>query len=191
MKKILKIANVLWVLFFIGFMVYMLMTGFNTMKLSKILIVLCIVPIIMVPYFVDRIFSYKIAEGVVFLYYLFIFLSLVLGSILGFYSKIWWFDLFTHFSSGILTSYIAYVILLKNNITRKNNRFFWFLFILVFTIAIAGCWEFFEFICDIMFHQDAQKVIPSGVTDTMTDMLIATGGGIVSVIYCWFFSPNK
>ena len=45
-------------------------------------------------------------------------------------------------------------------------------------------WEFFEFGLDTFTGSNVQWVIETGVTDTMTDMLIAFAGSILfSVVY--------
>ena len=107
LKKILQVFNSLLYVFFICFMVYMLITSYSTMKLSQILQLLCIFPLIMVPYVLDKIKGYQIDEKLIFFYYLFLLFALVMGSILKVFYQIWWFDLFTHFLSGILTSVFA------------------------------------------------------------------------------------
>lgn len=172
-------------------MVYMLISSYDTMKLSKILTVLCILPLIMVPYLLDKIKVYHMDEVLIFFYYLFLLLALVMGSLLKFYYKIWWFDLFTHFVSGLMTSIIAFIILQENKLVKKKYRGFGFIFILVFTISIAAGWEYFEFICDKLFHGDAQWVVETGVNDTMTDMLIATLAGLLSSIYYLYYLHKK
>ena len=58
------------------------------------------------------------------------------------------------------------------------------IFIIIFTLAIAGLWEFFEFFSDLILKGDAQRVVTSGVTDTMTDMIAAFISSIIfSCIY--------
>ena len=136
-------------------MAYMLISSYDTMKLSKILTVLCILPLIMVPYILDKIKVYHMDEVLIFFYYLFLLLALVMGSILKFYYKIWWFDLFTHFISGLMTSIVAFILLQENKLVKKKYKWIGFLFILMFTIGIAACWEYFEFTCDKLFHSDA------------------------------------
>lgn len=131
-------------------------------------------------------------EVLLFFYYIFLLLSLVLGSILDYYCKIWWFDLFTHFISGILTSIIAFIILQENGLIRQDNKRFCVLFFIIFTIGIAGCWEYFEYFCDKIFGADCQYVKESGVDDTMTDMLIATLASIfVSIYYLYYMNKKK
>lgn len=191
LSKILRAVNYLLILFLVGFMVFMLITEATTLPIAKLLTVFCIIPLIMVPYFIDKIFSYQMGNFINFFYYLFLILALVFGSILNFYDKIWWFDLFTHFVSGVLCSIVAFILLKENNIIKKNNKLFCFIFILMFTIGIAAGWEYFEFFCDKIFDGDAQWVIETGVNDTMTDMLIASLGGIISGFYYLFYVKRK
>lgn len=191
MKKILRLVNSLLFVFFICFMVYILISSYNTLSLSKLLTVFCILPLIMIPFLLDKLRWYHMNEILIFIYYLFLILALVLGSILGVYHKIWWFDLFTHFLSGIITSILAFIILEKNKFVNKNNKLFCLIFILFFTISIATCWEYFEFTSDKLFKIDVQLVAKTGVDDTMTDMLIATLGGIVSDIYYFYYICKK
>lgn len=191
LKKLLKVVNSLLFVFFICFMVYMLISSYDTMKLSKILTVLCILPLIMVPYLLDKIKVYHMDEVLIFFYYFFLLLALVMGSILKFYYKIWWFDLFTHFISGLMTGIIAFILLQKNKLVNKKYKWFGFLFILVFTMSIACSWEYFEFITDKLFQSDAQWVAKTGVDDTMTDMLIATLAGLLSSIYYLYYLHKK
>ena len=119
MKKIIKLLNSCLFVFFICFTVLMFL-NFNDLKISKILLVLCILPVIMLPYILDKIKIYHMDEVLLFIYYIFILLSLILGSILGFYHKIWWFDLLCHFRSGCLTVIVAFVVLQKNHLVHIN-----------------------------------------------------------------------
>lgn len=191
MKKLLKVVNSLLFVFFICFMVYILISSYGTIKLLKILTVLCILPLIMVPYLLDKIKVYHMDEVLIFFYYFFLLLALLMGSILNFYYKIWWFDLFTHFISGFMTSIIAFILLQKNKLVSNKYKWFGFLFIIVFTMSIACFWEYFEFICDKLFQSDAQWVVKTGVDDTMTDMLIATLAGFLSSIYYLYYLRKK
>jgi uncharacterized membrane protein YjdF len=57
------------------------------------------------------------------------------------------------------------------------------LFAFVFAIALGTLWEIFEFAMDQIFGLEMQKPMfgdPSGLTDTMWDMIVnAIGAGIV------------
>lgn len=191
MKKTLRIINSLLFVFFICFMIYILISSYNTLKLSKLLTVLCIFPLVMLPYILDKLKWYHMDEILIFIYYVFLLLALILGSILGLYYKIWWFDLFTHFLSGIMTSILAFIMLKENKIADKKHKSFCLIFILFFTIAIATCWEYFEFISDKLLKSDVQWVAKTGVDDTMTDMLIASFGGVITSIYYLYYISVK
>lgn len=187
LKIILKAVNKVLFVFFICITIY----TFFTNRLN-LLIGLCILPLIMVPYLLDRIKVYHMDEVLVFFYYLLILLSLFFGSILKFYYKIWWFDLLVHFISGILSSIVAFIIIKENKLINNKYKWFNFIFIIIFTISVAACWEYGEFFCDKIFKTDSQWVFNSGVDDTMTDMLIATLSGILSSCYYLFYiKKNK
>lgn len=191
MKKLLKVVNRLLFIGFICFTVYMLISSYDTMNLTKMLTVLCIIPLIMVPYLLDKIKVYHMDEVLLFFYYVFLLLSIVIGSIFKFYYKIWWFDLFTHFISGIVTSIVAFILLEKNKLVNKKYRWFGFLFIVIFSVCVAVIWEYLEFFSDKLFDSDSQWVFQTGVDDTMTDMLIATFAGIISSIYYLYYLKKK
>lgn len=191
LKKILKLVNSLLFVFFICFVVYMLISSYDTLGLTNILTVLCILPLIMVPYLLGKIKVYHMDEVLIFFYYFFLLLALVMGSVLKFYYRIWWFDLFTHFISGAMTSIIAFILLKENGFVKKKYKWIGFIFIILFTISAAVCWEYFEFFCDKLFQSDSQWVMATGVDDTMTDMLIATLAGILSSFYYLYYLYKK
>lgn len=192
MKKILKIINSILFVSFICVAVYILISSYNTLELSKLLTILCVFPLIMVPYFLDKLKWYNMNESLIFVYYIFLLISLLFGSILNFYYKIWWFDLFAHFLSGVLAGLVAFIILKENKLVNKKYKLFNFIFILAFSISIAACWEYFEFASDKLFNIDVQWVAKTGVDDTMTDMLIETLGGIMmSCYYLYYMSKKK
>lgn len=160
-------------------MFYQFIFHFSTMQVSKMLTTASILPIIMIPYLLDKIFHYQMKEGLQLGYYLFILISLALGSVLGLYHKIAWFDLLAHFLTGIVSSLASLIILQKYNLIQKKNAGFIFIFMIVFALGIASGWEFFEFFSDKIFGGDTQYVKLTGVDDTMEDMLIALGGSIL------------
>lgn len=131
-----------------------------------------------------KVLKYEISEIIKFLYFLFMFMALVLGSIYNFYRMISWFDLLVHFTSGILISMIALIVLKKFNLLQNNLLIFNIIFITVFSITIGFFWELLEFFSDKLLKTDAQWVLLTGVDDTMTDMLIAFSS---SLIFCMFY----
>ena len=140
--------------------------------------------VLLIPRIMGKIFKIKITSAMELLYVLFIILAQFLGSVVNLYNKIWWYDLFAHFLSGILTSVLSLVVLNWFGVYNRKNKWFNFLFIISFTLMIASIWEFMEFGTDTFFGMNVQHSIETGVRDTMEDMLVAfLGSLIVSISY--------
>lgn len=136
---------------------------------------------ILIPYILNKLFKLDINEYLIFVWILFIFMAHYLGVICGLYNKWQYFDKITHTLSGILSSGVALLVLEK---IKSKNVLFNIVFILSFTWLCAGLWEVFEFTCNILVGGDAQRVVETGVSDTMWDMLVAFFGSLfVSIIY--------
>lgn len=138
------------------------------------------------PYIFQKLFKIKLSEGFTAVWVIFIFMAHYLGASMFCYSIIPYFDKVTHTISGILTAYIAMTIL---DYKKVKGVVFNILFIVAFSWMCAGLWETFEFVCDNLFHGDAQLVAETGVTDTMGDMLVAFAGSIVFSI--WYVFQTK
>lgn len=123
-----------------------------------------------------------------FLFYLFCFGAVELGSALDAYDWISWWDLLLHGLSGAL---IALVGLLVYNGLRHNHgdlpkdeQKLAVLFMNLAATTSAALWEYYEFMLDTFFGFDAQYSA-AGVGDTMTDMMICTVGGLC--LSLWFY----
>lgn len=133
------------------------------------------------PYILNKFFKLNISDYLIFIWIIFIFMAHYLGATLDFYNKWLLFDKITHFISGVLSGGVGALILEKE---KSKGLLFNILFILSFTWFCAGIWEVFEFTCDFFFHGNAQKVLQTGVSDTMWDMIVAfIGSIIVSFVY--------
>ncbi len=183
MNKILNYLNMLLVVFLTSFMFYKLIFFASTMTTSKILTTLCIIPIIMVPYLLDKIIGYHMSETLKLLYYLFVIIALILGSLCGWYYKISWFDLLAHFLSGIVSSVGTLIFLNHKKLLKKEHLTLTIIMILAVSTLVASGWEFFEYFSDKIFGGDTQWVQETGVNDTMSDMLIAFLGSTIFSIY--------
>lgn len=135
-------------------------------------------------YIIQKIFKIKINSAINFIYISFIFIAHFLGVICELYNYIYWFDKFAHFISGIITSLVAIYILTKLN--NKNSIFINILYIIAFTLMIASLWEIFEYLSSYYFNVDPQKVVLTGVNDTMGDIIVAFLGSIL-VSICYYF----
>lgn len=136
----------------------------------------------LVPTMVRKILHLKISYTMELVYLLFIIFGHFIGSILGIYNEIPHYDKIMHTLSGVLTSFVAIIVLNNINQYKFKNVIFNIVFMIVFSLAIAGIWEIFEFTNDILFQADAQRVAISGVDDTMLDMIVALFGSILVCI---------
>ena len=57
-------------------------------------------------------------------------------------------------------------------------------------MLIASIWEVFEYLSSYYFNVDPQKVILTGVTDTMGDMIVALFGSIL-VCSSYYFEHQE
>ena len=138
------------------------------------------------PYIIKKIFKLNISEYLIFIWIIFIFLAHYLGATLELFFKWYMFDKVTHFMSGILSGGVGILILEK---VECKKLLFNMLFILSFTWFCAGMWEVFEFTCNYLFGGDAQRVVLTGVSDTMWDMIVAFLGSII-VCFVYYFKKK-
>lgn len=156
------------------------------------LIRLSIIPVILLPYLLKNLFKIKISNMSVSIYIIFIFLGHFLGSIVNLYKSIYWYDTFTHFISGFLVFFFGLEFIIRINKYDKKELWFNILFLIALSFMVAGLWEMFEFTNDRIFGKDAQKVIETGVTDTMKDMIVAVlGSGLCAITYYYEILNNK
>lgn len=123
-----------------------------------------------------------------FVWIIFIFMAHYIGVILYGYNHLIFYDKVTHTLSGVVTAYLAIMILKYYNI---KNIMFNILFIICFSWMCAGMWEVFEYVCNIFVGGDAQRVALTGVNDTMLDMIVAFIGSLVTSIIYYFCKKNK
>ena len=141
-------------------------------------------------YIIKKIFKLNISDAIILIYILFIFNAHFLGVTINLYGKIYWFDKYTHFLSGIISSFGAIFILVKSK--KNGNRRFDIFFIISVTLMVAALWEMFEFTSSCLFNVDPQRVKLTGVTDTMEDIIVAfLGSIIVSMMYYFEYKWNN
>lgn len=135
--------------------------------------------VLFLPRIFKKIFKIKITDAMELVYVIFIILAQFLGSVVNLYNTTWWYDLFTHFLSGVLTAILALVILNWFGMYKEDKKVFNFIYMIMFTLLIASLWEFLEYGTDTFLKMNVQHSIETGVSDTMEDMLIAFLGSII------------
>src|SRR6056297_3027541 len=116
----------------------------------------------------------------------FVFASLFLGEIRDYYTRFWWWDIALHTTSGVLLGILGFLLVhIMNEIERIQVHMkpgFVAFFAFLFALGIGALWEIFEFTMDTLFGMDMQKAMlgdPSGLTDTMWDLIVDTLGALI------------
>lgn len=146
--------------------------------------VLIYLPIIIIPFII------KIKPLLTFLYLIFTCISVFLGSLCHLFKLTIWFDSFSHFTWGILSSLLAIYILDKLKMYNKKNILFNIVFIFIFSLATSGFWEICEFTVDRIVGSDTQRVA-TGVFDTMKDIIVALLGNILFLAWYYYETRNS
>lgn len=186
-----KINNIIIILSLVIEFIYFIMNPIITV--DNILLLLSYIPVIFIPRIFNLIFKkskIKITDDIEFAYLIFLILAFLFGSIMGGYSKIYWYDSFTHLLSGVFTAFMAPILLKWLNRYDKKDIVFNIIYIILITLSVAVLWECVEFTIDKILGTDTQKVLTTGVNDTMKDMICALIGSILYSIY-YLYNLNK
>ncbi|MCW8827902.1 MAG: hypothetical protein OQK94_02475 [Gammaproteobacteria bacterium] len=145
-----------------------------------------IILITLTPLLVGRRFRVSIPPEFELLAVAFIFASLFLGEVHSYYIRFWWWDILLHASSGLLMGVMGFLLVHVLNETEDINLHmtpgFVAFFAFIFAVGVGALWENYEFAMDSLFGTDMQKAMlddPSGLTDTMWDMIVNTLGALI------------
>jgi uncharacterized membrane protein YjdF len=145
-----------------------------------------IIAITFIPLLMAKKFQIYIPQEFELLAIIFIFASLFLGEVRGYYLRFWWWDIALHTGSGLLLGVIGFLLVyILNEIEEIRLRMtsgFVAFFAFLFAVSIGALWEIFEFAMDSFFGMNMQKATlgdPSGLTDTMRDLIVDTLGALV------------
>ncbi|MFO7812942.1 MAG: hypothetical protein R6V21_08245 [Pelovirga sp.] len=148
-----------------------------------------IILITFAPLFLEKKFHVFIPPEFVLFSIVFVFASLFLGEIHGYYTRYWWWDIALHTGSAILLGIVGFLLVHVLNETENIGVHlkpgFVALFAFLFAVGIGALWEIFEFAMDSFFGMNMQKEMladPSGLTDTMWDLIVDTLGAMVIAI---------
>jgi hypothetical protein len=125
-----------------------------------------------------------------FIIILFLYASLFLGELHGYYTKFWWWDVVLHSSSGIALGFAGFLIIyILHNIEKVQAKPIWIaIFAFCFALAIGAIWEIFEFSMDQLFNLNMQK---SGLMDTMWDLIIDSIGALITSSIGYYYIKGK
>jgi hypothetical protein len=156
--------------------------------------VACIMLLTLLPALFRRRFRVFIPPEFELLVIIFVFASLFLGEVRGYYVRFWWWDLALHSGSalllGMFSFMLVYVLNEERHIELHMKAGFAAFFSFTFALGVGALWEIFEFGMDGVFGLNMQK---SGLVDTMWDLIVdAAGALLVSVLgYAWMRSGTE
>lgn len=117
---------------------------------------------------------------------LFVYATVFLGEVHGYYEKFWWWDIFLHVISSITLGFIGFLIIYTLYYERRINSsaFLIAVFSFTFAIAIGSLWEIVEFTLDQTIGTRMQR---SGLVDTMGDLIVDSLGAFVTSLAGYFY----
>jgi len=108
---------------------------------------------------------------------LFMYASVFLGGVRGYYTYYWWWDGFLHTGSGVALGFIGfaimYVLYKSDKIEARPGTIAFLAF--CFALAMGALWEIFEFGLDQIFGTQMQE---TGLIDTMWDLIVDSVGAL-------------
>jgi len=177
-RKLVIIFSLAYVLFMAAISFYYYSNGASFKSIVAIGGVVCGAVPLLLALFTKLHFNLPIVIS----YLIFLIGSQYLGSILGWYGLGWW-DTFMHLISGAILAFSGialYERLVHRNAGDEISPWFVFLFTLSFAAFGGVLWEIYEFSSDQFFGMTLQG---GGNTDTMTDLIADTAGGLVIAIW--------
>jgi uncharacterized membrane protein YjdF len=123
---------------------------------------------------------------------LFVFATLFLGEVHDYYERFWWWDMVLHTTSGLLLGMVGFMFVYILNedahVDLHMRPSFVALFAFFFAVALGAIWEVFEFAMDRFFGTNMQPATPgdpSGLTDTIHDLIVDTIGAAAVALAGW------
>jgi uncharacterized membrane protein YjdF len=129
---------------------------------------------------------------------LFIFATLFLGEVRDYYERYWWWDMALHTTSGLLLGILGFMIVYVLNEDRSVDLHmrpsFVALFAFFFAVALGAIWEIFEYAMDRFAGTNMQPATPgdpSGLSDTIHDLIVDTLGAAVVSLAGWRYLKRE
>lgn len=161
-------------------------------------LVLCIILVTFIPFVIGRQYRINIPAEFQILAVVFIFASLFLGEIHSYYEKYWWWDMVLHTSSGLLMGILGFLLVFllnENDLAGIDlSPAFVAMFAFLFALAVGTLWEIFEYSMDALWGTSMQKAMlgdPSGLTDTMWDLILDASGAFIISVLGWRYTKRQ
>lgn len=202
-KRINQLIGVFGIILVIVFFIQGATNSFDGDKMFLTLEMALGVVLLLLPNLLTAISKIKFPDMVIFLYNLFILLSVFLGTGFNLYSKVFYWDKILHFSSAMLSVAlgIGLGMFIFNKLTfTKRYVFGVVLFGFLFAMTLGVFWEFYEFSFDGFLGLNMQRFETSDGTafigrealfDTMGDLFFNCIGAALFSIICYYTSLSK
>ena len=111
---------------------------------------------------------------------IFVYASLYLGDLHGYYLKYWWWDILLHTGSGLILGIfgflLVYVINEHEDLEMHMKPSFVSLFAFMFALGMGTIWEIVEFALDQLLGMNTQG---GSLVDTMSDLIVDGIGALI------------
>lgn len=146
-----------------------------------------------IPFIAERRLRVHIPPQLQLLGIAFVFAALFLGEMRDYYTRFWWWDILLHTASGLLLGVVGFLLVHVLNEVEKIGMHmkpgFVAFFAFLFAVGLGTLWEIFEFCMDTFFGTNMQKPMlhdPSGLLDTMVDLIVDTLGALVISLFGYY-----
>lgn len=124
---------------------------------------------------------------------IFVYASLYLGDLHGYYLKYWWWDILLHTGSGLILGIFGFLLVYVMNehedLEMHMKPSFVSLFAFMFALGMGSIWEMFEFVLDQFVGMDTQG---GSLVDTMSDLIVdGIGAFIISILGYSYLRTTK
>jgi len=138
-----------------------------------------------IPSILSKRYNIQVPAELEFMVIIFIYGSLFLGEVRGFYAEFWWWDVLLNLFSALALGFVGLTILTVLQKDEKIDASPLMISILAFcfAFAFASMWEIFEFTLDQFLASNLQK----SLFDTMTDLTTAAVGAVMVSITGYFY----
>lgn len=128
----------------------------------------------------------------------FIFAALFLGETRDYYGRFWWWDIALHTTSGVLLGILGFLLVhILNETPRLDLHMqpgFVAFFAFCFALSVGALWEVFEFAMDELAGMSMQTPFlgdPSGLTDTMWDLIVDALGAFMIALAGYVYMKRQ
>lgn len=140
-------------------------------------------------------FRFDVPQTLYLLYLLFLYCSIFLGEVQGFYYRVPHWDVILHSFSSMMAGFFGTMVVTilnrdERTISKLSPRFVG-VFAFCFAFAVGALWEIYEYILDGLFGYNMQKFLladgtplvgHAALNDTMKDLIVDGVGALIASI---------